>query len=676
MFRSAVSRVVHAAGRFVRRGVFLLPVGLLAISPVAGAANGPTNGLGYPALGAELDGPLEIALEAIDRGDRRGLDRALGRLDALPHGASAGQYLEARWLLDRVGQSPSAVAARLRDYPETPLMPRLKRRYLDHLAENESWGEYRLVFDRAPEIEPGTRRQCAYWQAELALEGSLGEAQADAARDVWQRGRSQPEACDPTFEWLESNGYLDESAYRARVRAAVAAGQDGLARYLVRRGPTGLAEYRDRWLALRDRTATAVPALIEAEGDAEEITQGLLWLAKREPARAREWLARAESQELIDAEQAGRVARLAALKAAYRHERQGHEWLTEVPLADRDEEVWTWTVRSALRHLDWSRVKASIDAMPAELAERREWRYWRAVADEHLGQSTAARAAWRELADTPDYHGFLAADRLGLGYPLPAEQNGPPAPPDEAVAALRERPWLALAFALHRLDRPEDARRLFNHEIDQIDDALLPALAYLAHAGEWHDRASVVIARMDKLHDPAWYPTRFALPHRAIVEAQAERQGVPTEWVYSIMRRESLFMWDIGSGAGAQGLMQLMPATARWINRQAGLGLSPRQLADPGTNVALGTAYIGNMAERFGGQYPLATAAYNAGPGRIGDWLPAVPLPGDVWVDTILFDETRAYAQAVLAGMVTYRWRLTGEPRRLGELLSVVRPAD
>lgn len=643
---------------------------------MAGAATGSADRVGDPVLGAELDEPLAIGLAAIERGDRSGLDRALARLDSLPHGGSAERYLEARWLLGRVGQSPAAVAARLREHPDAPWMPRLKRRYLDYLAESESWGEYRLVFDRPPEIDPGTRRQCAYWQAELALEGSLDEAQADAALEVWRRGRSQPEACDPAFEWLESNGYLDESAYRARVRAAVVAGQDGLARYLVGRGPTGLAAYRDRWLDLRDRPATAVPALIEAEGDAEEITQGLLWLARRNPAQARQWLAEAESQELIDAEQAGRVARLAALKAAYRHERQGHEWLSEVPLAARDEEVWTWTVRSALRHLDWARVKASIDAMPEALAERREWRYWRAVADDHLGRSTAARAAWRALADTPDYHGFLAADRLGLRYPLPAEQNGPPVPPDESVAALRERPWLALAFALHRLDRPADARRLFSHEIDRLDEALLPALAYLAHADEWHDRVSVVIARMDKLHDPAWYPSRFPLPYRAIVEAQAERQGVPAEWVYSIMRRESLFMRDIGSGAGAQGLMQLMPATARWINRQANLGLSPRQLADAGTNVALGTAYIGHMAERFDGQYPLATAAYNAGPGRISDWLPAVPLPGDVWVDTILFDETRAYTRAVLAGMVTYRWRLTGEPRRLSELLSVVRPAD
>ncbi len=664
---------VPAPARVFVRGSTKVPALLLAlVLPVAPALSTANEPVGV--MGAALDEPLETALEAIERGDRNGLDRALARLEGTRHGAQVTPYLEVQWLLERVDQEPSAVAARLREHPEIPLMPRLKRRYLDHLAETEAWGEYRLVFDRAPQINPGTRRQCAYWQAELVLEGTLNDEHTDAALAAWQRGRSQPEACDPAFDWLDANGYLDEPAYRARVRAAVEAGQDGLARYLVRQGPTGLTAYRDRWLALRDRPATAVPALIEAEGDAEEITQGLLWLAKRDPAQARESLARAGSQELIDAEQAGSVARLAALKAAYLYERQAHEWLREVPVAARDEEVWTWTVRSALRHLDWARVKASIDVMPEELSERREWRYWRAVADDHLGQATAARTVWRELAETPDYHGFLAADRLGIVYPLPGDQSEPPRPTDEAVATLADNPWLSFAFALHRLDRPEDARRLFNHEIDGVDEDVLPALAYLADQVGWHDRASVVIARMDKLHDPAWYATRFALPHQALVQAQAERQGVPAEWVYSIMRRESLFMRDIGSGAGAQGLMQLMPATARWINRQAGLGVSPRQLADPGTNVALGTAYIGHMAQRFDGQYPLATAAYNAGPGRIKGWLPDVPLPGDVWVDTILFDETRAYAQAVLAGMVTYRWRLTGEPRRLGELLSVVTP--
>ncbi|MFN2380978.1 MAG: transglycosylase SLT domain-containing protein [Guyparkeria sp.] len=653
---------------------------LLVVAPFPGAANESPGSAPGPELGSgpgsTLDDDLESALQAIDRDDRSGLERALGQLEGSRHGRVAAQYLEVQWLLDRVGSEAPAVAARLREQPDIPLMPRLKRRYLDHLADTEAWGEYRLVFDRAPEINPGTRRQCAYWQAELVLDGTLDDEQAGAALGVWQRGRSQPKACDPAFEWLDANGHLGETAYRNRVRAAVMAGQDSLARYLVRRGATGLAEYRDRWLDLRDRTATAVPALIDAEGDADEITQGLLWLAKREPALAREWLARARTQELISVEQAGSVARLAALKAAYRYERQAQQWLTEVPVEARDEEVWTWTVRSALRHLDWARVKASIDAMPEALAERREWRYWRAVADEHLGQSTAARTVWRELAETPDYHGFLAADRLGLGYALPAEPVEPPTPASDAVASLADRPWLSFAFALHRLDRPEEARRLFNHELDRLGADLLPALASLTRAAGWHDRASVVIARMDKLHDPEWYATRFALPYRALVDAQAERQGVPAEWVYSIMRRESLFMRDIGSGAGAQGLMQLMPATARWINGQARLGLSPRELADPGTNIALGTAYIGHMAERFDGQFPLATAAYNAGPGRIKGWLPDVPLPGDVWVDTILFDETRAYAQAVLAGMVTYRWRLTGEPGRLGKLLSVVGPRD
>ncbi len=668
MIRSPVRRNVRLFPRFALPGQTLLLAGLLAFGPVVSAAD--------HAPGAQLDDDLDLGLEAVERGNRDALDRALTRLDAQRHGAEARLYLEARWLIDRVDREAAAVAARLRDHPETPLMPRLKRHYLDHLADEESWGEYRLVFDRAPEITPGTRRQCAYWQAELALEETLDDEQADEALAVWQRGRSQPEACDPAFEWLEANGHLDESAYRARVRAAVKAGQDGLARYLVRRGPTGLAEYRDRWLALRDRPATAVADGIEAEVDDQEITQGLLWLAKRDPAHARELLARAKSQELIDAEQAGRVARLAALKAAYRYEPQAQEWLTEVPVEARDEEVWTWTVRSALRHLDWSRVKSSIDAMPEELGQRREWRYWRAVADHHLGRTTAARTAWRELADTPDYHGFLAADRLGLRYSLSGDGQAPPEPPAEAVDALADRPRLSLAFALQRLDRPEDARRLFDHDTGELGDELLPALAYLAREDEWHDRASVVIARMDGLHDPDWYATRFALPYRSIVEAQADRQDVPAEWVYSIMRRESLFMRDIGSGAGAQGLMQLMPGTARWINRQAGLGLSPRQLDDAGTNVALGTAYIGHMAERFDGQIPLATAAYNAGPGRIRDWMPSVPMPGDVWVDTILFDETRAYVQAVLAGMVTYRWRLTGEPGRLGELLSVVEPAE
>lgn len=620
---------------------------------------------------------LESALAAIDRGDEAGFRRALEDLASAPIGAQAQPYLETKWLLGRVEREPAAVVALLRQQPESPLMPRLKRRYLDHLAEKAAWGEYRMVFDRAPDIRPGTRRQCHYWSAQLALEDGLSKEQTDEVMAVWERGRSQPEACDPAFAWLDEQGRLDEAAYRTRVRHAVIAGKDGLARYLVRQGPTGLVGYRDRWVELRDEPDRAVVARLRAGGDAEEITQGLLWLAKRDPGRARDLLARANDAGLLEEEQRHAVDRLAALKAAYLYRPEAHQWLRELPLAARDEEVWTWTVRSALRYLDWVRVKQAIDAMPPELAEAREWRYWYAVADERLGQATAARTAWRELAEKPDYHGFLAADRLGIRYALPAENNGRvPVPGPETLDRLDEIPWLALAFALHRLNYPEDARRLFGHATRDLPDSSLPALAYLTQQVDWHDRLSVVIARMGKLYDPSWYAGRFALPHRALVDAHARRQAVDPEWIYSVMRRESLFMRDIGSGAGAQGLMQLMPATARGINRRAGLGRASSALDDPDTNIALGSAYLGHMAERFDDQYPVAIAAYNAGPGRIKRWLPEVPLPGDVWVDTILFDETRAYAQAVLAGMVTYRWRLSGEPRRLGELLTVVQPHD
>jgi soluble lytic murein transglycosylase len=645
-----------------------LPIGLLFFTTLAVGAD--EGRMPVP------DG-LEAALSAIERDDEAPFRRMLDRVAGGPAGAQTRVYLETRWLIDRVDAEPAAVAAMLREHPDVPLARRLKRRYLDHLADREAWGEYRLVSDRAPEIALGTRRQCAYWTATLALDGTLENAAVNEALEVWQRGRSQPSACDPVFEWLKAGGHLDESLYRVRIRNAISEGADGLAGYLVRRGPTGLAAWRDRWLALRDRPTETLPALIEAKGDAEQITRGLLWLAARDPGRARDLLARAQEQGLLSEEQAGSVARLSALKAAYRYEPQAYRWLREVPVAARDAEVWTWTVRSALRRLDWVHVKQAIDAMPAELRREREWRYWWAVAEARLGQVTAARPVWRELAKTPDFHGFLAAERLGIPYAFP-KQNGAaiPSPDEQALARLASHPWLVLAFALQRLDHPGDARRVFEHAFRQLPETDYPALAELARQAGWHDRLAVLIARMGRVHDPDWYAARFALPYRELVARYAQQQSIDPDWIYSTMRRESLFMPDIGSGGGAQGLMQLMPSTARWINRRAGLHISPLRLTDPEVSIELGAAYLAWMAERFDGRYPLAIAAYNAGPKRVGDWLPAVPLPGDVWVDTILFDETRAYTRTVLAAMVVYLWRRTGEPDRLERLLPVIRPAD
>ena len=360
-------------------------------------------------------------------------------------------------------------------------------------------------------------------------------------------------------------------------------------------------------------------------------------------------------------------------RAGYRFYPEAYQWLSKVPEAHRDEEVMTWQIRVALRSQTWSRVIESIEALPASLREQEQWQFWRAVALQHVGRDVAARPIFRKLAKQTGYYGFLAADRVGAEYALPSRSDGSlPEVNATDIATIRHDPWFRLAKALYRLEHYPDAREIFEHRLRQVNSDYMPAIAHWAQEVGWPDRVAVLIARMGKQRDPDWFSARYPQPYLDAVRHAATEQSIPEAWIYGVMRRESLFMPDVGSRAGAQGLMQFMPDTASWINRQAGLNIAPLDLHDPQVSIRLGGAYLGYLYDRFDQQYALASAAYNAGQGRVKRWMPDKPMPGAVWVDTIVFDETRAYSKAVLEAMIIYQWRSGAVENRLSDFLPIV----
>lgn len=143
--------------------------------------------------------------------------------------------------------------------------------------------------------------------------------------------------------------------------------------------------------------------------------------------------------------------------------------------------------------------------------------------------------------------------------------------------------------------------------------------------------------------------------------------GLEKSFVLALMRQESEFFADAVSTSGALGLMQLLPSTAKEIARKEGMGFTPERLFEPSYNATLGSKYLSNMVERFGGSYVLATASYNAGPGRVRQWVNAYGAPGKTvrdmvnWVEGIPFSETRNYVQHVMGNMQVYRYVLSGK---------------
>jgi len=156
---------------------------------------------------------------------------------------------------------------------------------------------------------------------------------------------------------------------------------------------------------------------------------------------------------------------------------------------------------------------------------------------------------------------------------------------------------------------------------------------------------------------------RFPVAFTAIFEQAGANGNVDALDLMAIARRESAFYPQAESRAGALGLMQLMPSTARQVAKKMGVSYRRGQLLEPHYNVILGSHYYQSLLTRFDGHRPKALAGYNAGPHRVVRWSKS-KLPVDQWIDSLPFKETREYVQAVLAYAVIYRKR-AGQPAML-----------
>ena len=167
------------------------------------------------------------------------------------------------------------------------------------------------------------------------------------------------------------------------------------------------------------------------------------------------------------------------------------------------------------------------------------------------------------------------------------------------------------------------------------------------------------------------------MPFHDTVIRKSREIGLDPAYVYGLIRQESRFIMDARSGVGASGLMQVMPATARWTARKIGLGgFTPDQINDRETNITIGTNYLKLALDDFDGSMPLAAAAYNAGPGRPRSWRNGPVLEAAAWAENVPFGETRDYVKKVLSNTTTYAAILSGQPQSLKARLGTVGPRD
>lgn len=547
-------------------------------------------------------------------------------------------------------------SARVQDYlrRNPGLIPAadLRRDFLGELARRKDWTSFTAMYQ--PGL--GDSLTCFNLQAKLSR-GEKLVYDTDMA-DLWKRA-SLPNSCDPVIAAAHDQGLLTNDRLWSRIDIAADAGKGGtvasLAAWL---SPEDMAAGQHLAQALND-PATAVRDAAtwpDTPRHRQAVTAALQRLARKQSSAADAAWAQLGSRFALTEQQRGAIQNAIALFHATDFDENALDRLAALPPGAQTDATREWRVRVALARQDWTAALAALDALGTTQKEDGEWRYFRAVVLAHLGRQAEAANAFRSVSQEATYFGFMAADKLNTGYAICPTTM---ATDETREAALQNEPGLDRAFELYAVGLQKYARREWTAALNGRDADTQRLAADLAFRKGWYDRAVFTLSSGDALR---LYEQRFPLARQDGVVEQSSQAGIEAPWAYAIIRAESAWMSDARSGADARGLMQLLPGTAANTARKNGLGWSGGDsLYEPTTNIVLGTRYLSEMAQRFNGAPWLASAAYNAGPYKVDQWVAARgSLDPELFVASIPYKETREYVARVMAFAVIYDWRLNG----------------
>ncbi len=641
--------------------------------------------------------PILEAREAFRKRDRVRLAAARAQAMAMRHPLAMWvDYwdLNARlWEL----QAPEADAFLAR-WPNTYVEDRFRNDWLLELGRRRDWAAFAV---HLPQFRMQDDRDVACYA--LLLQHLAGKDIRDAARSAWLAQRDGDEGCATLAAtlvearqftaadlWTKARFATDNNKPRATRQAAV------LVSAAAAEGVDALYENPARYLARKASAGT--------RADAELATLALMRLAANDLDAAQQLL-NSRWEKALPSDLAGwawaAVAKHTALKlqpeAPSLYDRAERLAERGQPRRDAREAVatgWTdemlgWRVRALLRQNTgtdadlprWAQVRQTIDALSPSEQKDGTWRYWKAralqvdalerkglppaQADAQIAQ---ARTLLEALSNEMHFYGVLAAEDLGRSARLPPAPG--PLTAEERVGAVRH-PGLERGLQLIGIGLRGEGVREWNYSLRGMNDRELLAAAQWACDREVWDRCINTSERSTADVDLA---QRFPLPYRREVVARTREIGLDAAYVYGLIRQESRFIMDVRSSVGASGLMQVMPATAKWTANKIGLAYSPDMITDRDTNLMLGTSYLKLVLDDLGGSQAMGAAAYNAGPNRLRRWREGPRLDPVVWAENIPFNETRDYVKKVLTNALYYAARLgNGEPgslrARLGQAI-------
>jgi len=606
---------------------------------------------------------------------------AEGNAEALVHEKSLlSDYIlkpdiQATYLKNSIKKQPNKVIVDfLARHPDNATSNQVLRSWLDHLYKTKQWKTYLNHFPTTNLSETSAGRQCEHMLARIR--SSVNVDLSVEALPLWMIGKSQTSQCDPLFEIMKNKGLLTKQRLQERINLSLERAQFGLANYLTKPLMPKDREWSKKYISAWQKMSFNPNSRLKAslkwpnnEPNRNIVAYGIKKQARLDIKKALPLWEKLAKHYSFSTNQTNEINNYLALRAAYQRNKTALKQYAKADAESRSLRESEWQVRNALWHQDWQAVINAIDGLPTGSQTTTQWRYWKARAYEALGQPSYAKQLYTEVASEKGYFSYLSADRINRAYNFPSVNT---LADESTIQRLSKRLDFRRAREWHAVSKLGFSRSEWRSAVRKIPKEEKAQAAILA--ARWKlptnsIRSAVNSAAINDIK--LMYPIEF----KNHVDQYAKAKGLEPAWVMGLIRQESLFMQDVRSSANAYGLMQLLPSTAKQTakrNKIKYAGYS--HLISPKHNIRLGTAYLAQVSNRLQSNPALASAAYNGGPHRVKKWLPETKLPADIWIENIVFNETRNYVQKVMENKVIYSSLMYSKPIRLSDILVDVKP--
>ncbi len=581
--------------------------------------------------------------------------RSPGQIDSRLKGYVLFPYLYFELLLQRLKEMPHEEIEKFyEENKNSSLSDKLNYHWMHLLSQKKNWKL--LLADQQPSDNMALKCLSTY-ATQMERPSNITP---EIIQAFWNVPNPQPSECDQLFSYWLQKGMISHSMVLDRIELAANNNKPRMVLRLGKLLPNSESKSISLWYRIHMQ-----PHLIKKSSlfnpqkpmDLDAIIEGIKQISKKDIPQGLTAWKELKIQYTFSKKQKHTLYKSLALLMFNQNYPMAEAIFNEIPIAEYDQKLRVSWIKSALRQKNWKLALKRIESLPEEEQNQEIWTYWKARSLAALDDTESANALYQKLSGKISYYGVLSCEQMNNNCSIPFSIT---IPPKSEKNRILKSPSIQRAIELYQIGRIGPARLEWSAAVKNLPENDKFIAASIAEEMNWHDRALTTAAKYENL---SFLYLQYPLAHEAFVFKAASLYKIDPAWIFAVSRQESIFMTDARSPVGALGVMQLMPTTARRVAKQTKIHYSQRQhLFNLDVNIRLGTAYLRDMLNLHQGNAILATAAYNAGPSRVRQWLEKDSnLPADIWIELVPFTETQNYVKKVTMYTTIYQSRLGKE---------------